>query len=351
MSPNLLGIGLSVLGGVLVGNCMLPLKRIRTWPWECTWLIFSVVSLALVPWAIAWLVLPNWPSMYLSVNGSEILPCFLFGIGWGIAQVLFGLAVIRLGMALGFTLVVGLGTVFGTLIPFFARQEAGLMSRNSIMLLSGCLLMVIGVGLSGWAGKMREIPTVDSAGRGHIRSPFLDAQPVVQFWTAAESGSDASRCRALCCSARSLACGAGGWVPAEPRLYRLSARAQSHLGQDAHSVSRSISQSSHGAAVDRCRADLWSGRESARPAGRLGRLGNLSDHNGSDGKCGRRTHGRVEGSDAEVYRSVHVGDLHLGGCYYDCRQLDTLVREDDAVALRKKMATNYRFKGNSLLLA
>jgi len=167
MSSNLLGIGLSVLGGVLVGNCMLPLKRIRTWPWECAWLIFSVVSLLLIPWAIARLVLPNWPSMYLSVSGSEILPCFLLGIGWGIAQVLFGIAVVRLGMALGFTLIVGLGTVFGTLIPFFARQEAGLMSRNSMMLLSGCLLIVIGVGLSGWAGKMREIPMVGSAGRDY----------------------------------------------------------------------------------------------------------------------------------------------------------------------------------------
>jgi len=105
--------------------------------------------------------------MYLSVSGSEILPCFLLGIGWGIAQVLFGIAVVRLGMALGFTLIVGLGTVFGTLIPFFARQEAGLMSRNSMMLLSGCLLIVIGVGLSGWAGKMREIPMVGSAGRDY----------------------------------------------------------------------------------------------------------------------------------------------------------------------------------------
>jgi L-rhamnose-H+ transport protein len=45
MSSNVLGIGLSLLGGVLVGNCMLPLKHIR----ECSWLIFSVVSLVLDP--------------------------------------------------------------------------------------------------------------------------------------------------------------------------------------------------------------------------------------------------------------------------------------------------------------
>jgi L-rhamnose-H+ transport protein len=167
MSSTALGIGLSMLGGVLVGNCMLPLKRIRTWPWECSWLIFSVVSLVLVPWAMAWVALPHWPSLYLSLTASQVLPPFLFGIGWGIAQVLFGLAVVRLGMALGFTLVVGLGTIFGTLIPFFARQEASLMSWNSLMLLAACFLMVVGVGLSGWAGKMREAPAVVSKGKNY----------------------------------------------------------------------------------------------------------------------------------------------------------------------------------------
>ena len=174
MSSTGLGIGLSLLGGVLVGNCMLPLKRIRTWPWECSWLIFSVVSLVLVPWAMAWLTLPHWPSLYLSLTVSQMLPSFLFGIGWGIAQVLFGLAVVRLGMALGFTVVVGLGTIFGTLIPFFARQEASLTSRNSLMLLAGCFLMVVGVGLSGWAGKMREAPAVTSKGKNY-RSGLLIA--------------------------------------------------------------------------------------------------------------------------------------------------------------------------------
>jgi len=160
MTSNALGIGLSLLGGVLVGNCMLPLRRIRTWSWECSWLIFSVVSLALVPCAMAWLTLPHWPAFYLSIGASELLPPFLFGIGWGVAQVLFGLAVVRLGMALGFTLVVGLGTIFGTLIPFFARHEASFTSRGSLMLLSGCGLMILGVGLSGWAGNLREAPAL-----------------------------------------------------------------------------------------------------------------------------------------------------------------------------------------------
>ncbi len=53
MTSNLFGIVLALLGGVLVGNCMLPLKRIRLWPWECTWLVFSLVSLLIVPFLVA----------------------------------------------------------------------------------------------------------------------------------------------------------------------------------------------------------------------------------------------------------------------------------------------------------
>jgi L-rhamnose-H+ transport protein len=167
MSENAMGIALAMLGGVLVGNCMLPLKRIKSWPWECSWLIFSLVSLIVVPCSIAWLVLPRWPAIYLTVSGAELLPSFLFGIGWGIAQVLFGIAVVRLGMALGFTLVVGLGTIFGTLIPFFARHEARLLSRSSVTLLTGCLMMVVGIWLSGWAGKLRESPALNSNVTGY----------------------------------------------------------------------------------------------------------------------------------------------------------------------------------------
>jgi L-rhamnose-H+ transport protein len=174
MSSDTIGIGLSLLGGVLVGNCMLPLRKIRTWAWECSWLVFSIVSLVLVPCLLAWLTLPHWPSFYFSVSASDLLPPFLFGVGWGVAQVLFGLAVVRLGMALGFTLVVGLGTVFGTLIPFFVRHEASLISRSSVTLLSGCFLMIIGVSLSGWAGKLREVPGASSKGKEY-RSGLLIA--------------------------------------------------------------------------------------------------------------------------------------------------------------------------------
>jgi DNA-binding FadR family transcriptional regulator len=110
----------------------------------------------LVPCLIAAFVIPGWPHLYASLGSAIWLPSLLFGFGWGIAQVLFGISVVRLGMSLAFTLIVGLGTVFGTLIPLATLHREALFNKNSAMLIAGCGLMVVGVVLSGIAGNLRE---------------------------------------------------------------------------------------------------------------------------------------------------------------------------------------------------
>jgi L-rhamnose-H+ transport protein len=170
MSGGAMGLLLVVLGGLLAGNCMLPLSHIRRWPWECTWLVFSLISLVLVPYLIAVFTIPNWPYLYVTLPSAVWLPSLLLGFGWGIAQVLFGIAVVRLGMSLAFTFVIGLGTVFGTLIPLLTLHRAEMYSRNSALLVAGCGLTVIGVALSGIAGKLRERRAVgNDAGQGSLR--------------------------------------------------------------------------------------------------------------------------------------------------------------------------------------
>jgi L-rhamnose-H+ transport protein len=174
MTSNTVGVALALLGGILVGNCMLPLKRIRSWPWECTWLVFSFVSMILVPAALSLYAVPAWPALYWGLSVRDLYPSFAFGFGWGIAQVLFGIAVQRLGMALGFAVVVGLGTVFGTLIPFLAHQQGSLLAGRGLMLLCNCALMVLGVGLSGCAGQMRDSRKNTSPGSSY-QSGFIIA--------------------------------------------------------------------------------------------------------------------------------------------------------------------------------
>jgi L-rhamnose-H+ transport protein len=164
---NLLGIALAVLGGLVVGNCMLPLKRMRAWPWECTWLIFSLLSLLVVPCLVAVFAIPDWPRLYAVLPIASLLPSLLFGFGWGIAQVLFGISVVRLGMALAFTIIVGLGTVFGTLVPLVVRHKGELATGSSETLIASCALMVLGITFSGIAGKLRDQPQQE-AGQNYL---------------------------------------------------------------------------------------------------------------------------------------------------------------------------------------
>src|SRR6202035_1601159 len=81
---------------------------------------------------------------------------FLFGAGWGVAQVLFGLSVQRLGLGLAYAIIVGLGPLLGTLVPLFVQHRSQVGRLQLIEILAGVIVMVIGVSLSTWGGQIRE---------------------------------------------------------------------------------------------------------------------------------------------------------------------------------------------------
>jgi len=151
-----LGILLAVGAGLMVGNCMLPLNYLRRWRWENAWIIFTLVALVLMPWTLAFLRVPNLLSVYSHVNSASFMIPFLFGAGWGVAQVLFGLAVIRAGMALSFAITIGLSAALGSLVPILLRHPQALVTGRGLVLLLGQVLMVTGVIVCCWAGRRRE---------------------------------------------------------------------------------------------------------------------------------------------------------------------------------------------------
>ena len=151
-----LGILLAVGAGLMVGNCMLPLNYLRRWRWENAWIIFTLVALVLMPWTLAFLRVPNLLSVYSHVNSASFMIPFLFGAGWGVAQVLFGLAVIRAGMALSFAITIGLSAALGSLVPILLRHPQALVTGHGLVLLLGQVLMVTGVIVCCWAGRRRE---------------------------------------------------------------------------------------------------------------------------------------------------------------------------------------------------
>jgi len=162
----MLGIGLTMVAGLMSGNCMLPMKFVRTWKWEHIWLVFSVVSLLVIPWALAFALVDNLLAAYRALLIRQIAIPFSFGVGWGIAQVLFGISVARLGLGLAYAIIVGLSALLGTLVPLFVQLRDGTAGHTLVLVLTGVTVMVAGICLASWAGQLRE--------RGN---PGISAQP------------------------------------------------------------------------------------------------------------------------------------------------------------------------------
>jgi L-rhamnose-H+ transport protein len=149
-------MALVLVAGVMSGNCMLPSKFVRRWAWENMWLVFTLASLVALPAAMTWLTVRDPGRLYASLTARQMAPSFLFGFGWGIAQVLFGLSIARLGLALGYAIIIGLGALLGTLVPIVAQRSEVLGTGKGALILAGVAVMVAGIAVSGRAGRLRE---------------------------------------------------------------------------------------------------------------------------------------------------------------------------------------------------
>ena len=157
MTPSLpIGIALTLLAGFMTGNCMLPMKFNRSWQWENTWLVFSIVSLVVLPWALALSLVQHLFETYAALSLAQLAVPFLFGLGWGIAQVLFGISVQRLGLGLAYAIIVGLGAMLGTLVPLLVQHRSQVDGTVLIEIFSGIAVMIGGISLSTWGGQIRE---------------------------------------------------------------------------------------------------------------------------------------------------------------------------------------------------
>ncbi len=175
---TVLGVLIAMLGGFMAGNCMVPLEYLRRWRWENAWIVFSLVALIVVPWTLAFFRVPDVMGVYASVSPSDFARPFLFGAGWGVAQVLFGLAVLRIGMALSFATTIGLGAALGTMVPIVLRHPEVLKTTRGEILLFGVVLMVAGVIVCSWAGRRREREqraATPEAGKGSFMTGLLMA--------------------------------------------------------------------------------------------------------------------------------------------------------------------------------
>lgn len=169
------GVIFHFIGGFASGSFYIPYKKVKGWAWESYWIVGGVFSWLLVPPFAAWLTIPGFADIIATTNGKILLLTYFFGVLWGIGGLTYGLGVRYLGVSLGSSIILGLCSVFGAIIPsiyYDFNPKAGkdslsdmLNSQWGQMVLLGLVICVIGIIVCGKAGVMKEKDLV-AAGKG-----------------------------------------------------------------------------------------------------------------------------------------------------------------------------------------
>lgn len=164
------GLALVLLAGITMGGNMVPMKWMKVWKWENFWLVYSIVALVVVPLALAFILLPGIGGVYESLSPHVMVLPFLYGLTWGIAQLGAGICVHRIGLGLTGSVLNGICAATGAFIPLCVQHRELLLQKSGLMIIGGTLVMAVGLGFCGWAGREREKATgqLKSAGSGYV---------------------------------------------------------------------------------------------------------------------------------------------------------------------------------------
>lgn len=171
MSSSVVGWLIVLAGAVMQGSWALPQKFVRGWAWEKMWLLFCIVALVILPWLLVGLVIPQPGQVYSNAGSGVLVETALFGAGWGIGNVLFGLGVASVGMALAFAIIISLTAALGMLVPLAIQHPDQLTSPKGLMLMGGLLLVIAGVAFCSKAGALKDAGA--AAAKGHFTRGLL----------------------------------------------------------------------------------------------------------------------------------------------------------------------------------
>ncbi|MCE5268144.1 MAG: polysaccharide biosynthesis/export family protein [Planctomycetaceae bacterium] len=157
-----LGILAAAAGGLAMGSLVWPIKLMRKFQFEHWWFLAMLTGLIVVPWTITLAAFPHAIEAYRDVPASVLIKANLFAACWGVANVLFALSVVRIGVALTTAVLTGLGASVTVTMPMvfkgsgLFRDAPGITSRAGHMVLVAVGVMLVGVILASQAGFGRD---------------------------------------------------------------------------------------------------------------------------------------------------------------------------------------------------
>lgn len=167
MSNPLIGVFYHWLGGLSSASFYVPYRGVRGWSWEVLWLTGGLFSWLFAPWLFALVMTHDLFGVLARVPAPVAGLCILFGALWGFGGLTYGLTMRYLGLSLGMAVVLGLCTIFGTLIPpvvtgDFAHKLLDTASGRIILL--GLAVTLAGIVVVAVAGA-RKNAALDGAAK------------------------------------------------------------------------------------------------------------------------------------------------------------------------------------------
>jgi L-rhamnose-H+ transport protein len=158
MNSNLIGILLIAVGSFASSIYYLPLKKLTNWSWETGWIVQGLFAWIIGPWVVAMLTVPHLFEIIGQSPAHSIYMPILFGLGWGIGGLTWGLSIRYLGIGLGNSLPLGITLALSTLIPPFMDGTAAstFSARPGIITIIGVVIALVGIGFCGLAASKKD---------------------------------------------------------------------------------------------------------------------------------------------------------------------------------------------------
>ncbi|MDE3236629.1 MAG: L-rhamnose/proton symporter RhaT [Bacteroidota bacterium] len=162
----ILGVIFHFIGGFASGSFYMPFKKVKGWSWESFWIVGGVFSWLIVPPIAAYFTIPDFATIIHQTSASTLGATYLMGLLWGVGGLTYGLGVRYLGVSLGSSIILGLCSVFGSLIPSIYYNYNPTPGKDTIVelfttswgiwVIIGLVVCVLGIVISGKAGAMKD---------------------------------------------------------------------------------------------------------------------------------------------------------------------------------------------------
>lgn len=154
----ILGTLLHALGAFFASVCYTPQEKVLGWSWQTYWLTQAGVCWFILPIAVDWITIPNLVQVLREAPPEAMGLSFVFGTIYGIGGTAFGLAIRAIGFSLTYAIAIGISAVLGTMVPPMVRGEldAILSQAGSHFIILGLIAGVVGIAITGKAGRMKE---------------------------------------------------------------------------------------------------------------------------------------------------------------------------------------------------